>query len=257
MRKAMIAGNWKMNTTVAEGSDLAINLSGFVSSSGKFTKTLVVICPPFTHLSEVVKSVVGSDIAVGAQNVWSEEKGAYTGEISAKMLAGLVKYVIIGHSERRQYFGETNELVNKKTTIAMANGLLPIVCVGELLDVRQGGDYLNFILNQARVALTGQAINGENLVIAYEPVWAIGTGLAASKEQAEEVIGALRNLVNAMFGAEIADKTLILYGGSTTEENIAEYMAMPDIDGALVGGASLKTEKFTKMIAEAEKSRAR
>lgn len=246
MRKAIIAGNWKMNKTPAEAVELINALKPLV----KDAKCDVVVCPSFVCLAATAEAVKNSNIHLGAQNVHWAKSGAFTGEISADMLKELgVEYVIIGHSERRQYFGETDETVNKRAAFALENGLIPIICVGETLEQREEGMALSLVADQTRKALEGftaQQVAG--IVIAYEPVWAIGTGKTATKEDANEVIAHIRKTVVEKFGEDAAQKIRIQYGGSMKPANAAELMAMSDIDGGLIGGASLKAEEFSKVV---------
>ena len=246
MRKPMMAGNWKMNKTPAEATSLA---KAIVDAVGTESTVDCVICPPFVDLAVVQNAVAGSNVAIGAQNLHWEASGAYTGEVSAPMLQGLVDYVIIGHSERRQYFGETDETVNKKIHAALAHELIPIVCVGESLDQNRAGETQSFVSGQVKAALAG--LTGEqvqSLVIAYEPIWAIGTGLAATAEEAGSTCGVVRSVVAELFGQAVADHTRVLYGGSTNDKNIGEIMQQDEIDGALIGGASLKVESYSAMV---------
>jgi triosephosphate isomerase len=247
-RKPIIAGNWKMNCTTQEAIQL---VAGLKRELFEEEKVEIVVCPPFTSLSAVSEMIEDSVIELGAQNMFWEKKGAFTGEISGDMLKDLgCKYVIIGHSERRQYFGETNETVNKKIKAALVLGLNPIICVGETKDQREKGITKNIIEDHITGGL--KDIDSEavlNCVIAYEPVWAIGTGLTATPEQAEEVHDFIRNtLLSKMYGHEVAGKVRIQYGGSVTPDNVKTLMAQKDIDGALVGGASLKSESFIKLV---------
>ncbi len=244
MRKPIIAGNWKMNKTQAEATALIDALKPLV----KDAECDVVVCVPFTDIGAAVAAAKGSNVCVGAQNVHFAANGAYTGEISADMLleAG-VEYVIIGHSERRQYFGETDETVNKRTLTALAKGLKPIVCVGESLEERETG--------KTEAVLKEQIINGlkdvedvTKVVIAYEPIWAIGTGKTATAEQANETIGFIRKTVAEAFCPKCAEKVRIQYGGSMNAKNAHELMSMPEIDGGLIGGASLKAEDFSIVV---------
>jgi triosephosphate isomerase len=246
-RVPIIAGNWKMNKTAVEARDLAAKLIPLVSS---VRDREIVLGPPFTALASVSETIKGTNIALAAQNLHWEDKGAYTGEISAEMLLDLgCKYVIIGHSERRQYFGETDETVNKKLRQALNKGLLPIVCVGETLAEREAGKVSEVIDRQVAGALTGiTAAEMQKIVVAYEPVWAIGTGKTASPQQANEVHVLIRQKVRTLYHPEIAEDLRIQYGGSVTPENVSTLMAMPDIDGALVGGASLKPESFAALV---------
>lgn len=246
MRKPMMAGNWKMNKTPAEANELA---QAIVAAVGSENGVDCVVCPPFVALGVVQAALQGSNVALGAQNLHWEASGAYTGEVSAPMLQGLVDYVIIGHSERRQYFGETDETVNKKIHAALSNGLTPILCVGESLEQNQAGETTSFVSGQVKAALAG--LSGEqvqSLVIAYEPIWAIGTGLAATAEEAGNTCGVVRGVVAKLYGQDIADNTRVLYGGSTNDKNIGEIMQQADIDGALIGGAALKVESYGSMV---------
>jgi triosephosphate isomerase len=243
MRKPIIAGNWKMYKTVSEAKDFAAQLKPLVADVHDRT---ILICPTFTNLQDVCDIVCDSNVSVGAQNLYWEDEGAFTGEISAPMLKSVgCTYVIIGHSERRQYFGETDETVNKKLKAALKHGLFPIVCVGETLEQREKGETFKIIERQIKQGLQSLDIGHWSLVIiAYEPVWAIGTGKTASPEQAQEVHAFIRGLLPK----EVAQETRILYGGSVKPENVKELMAKPDIDGGLVGGASLKVESFVKLV---------
>lgn len=245
-RRAVIAGNWKMNKNRAEAKALITELLPLVKEAG----CEVVICTPYTNLETALALTEGSNVKVGAENCHWAESGAFTGEISAPMLKELgVQYVIIGHSERRQYFGETDETVNKRAAFALENGLIPIICVGETLEQREEGIALSLVADQTRKALEGftaQQVAG--IVIAYEPVWAIGTGKTATKEDANEVIAHIRKTVAEKFGEDAAQKIRIQYGGSMKPANAAELMAMSDIDGGLIGGASLKAEEFSKVV---------
>jgi triosephosphate isomerase len=241
----LIVGNWKMNTTIAEGIRLAKEmLDGGVC---KITGVEKLICPPFLSIVPIFDLVKSCDIKLGAQNVFWEEKGAFTGEISPLMLAGICEYVIIGHSERRQYFNETDETINKKVIAAQKAGITPIICVGENLRQNEAGMAEQIIVGQLKSALFG-VCEYANLVIAYEPIWAIGTGKAASGPVVNETISVIRRGLVDFCGGEAADATRILYGGSVTADNIAEYIRQPEIDGALVGGASLKAASFLSII---------
>lgn len=246
MRKPFVAGNWKMNKTVEEARLL-------VSEMGRELKEIrgvdIVLCPPFTSLVALNALLQGTDIGLGAQNMHWEEKGAFTGEVNPSMVAEFCKYVIIGHSERRTYFGETNETVNKKVHAAQKAGLTPIVCIGETLAEYESGKTANIVGTQAREGLKGVSNeNAAKIVIAYEPVWAIGTGRASSSENAESVHrDVIRPVLREMFGEDVAAAVRILYGGSVTASNAKEFFSQPDVDGALVGGASLKTEEFVKI----------
>ena len=243
MRKKIVAGNWKMNTLPAEGVELAKEIA-----AGKHTVcdcVNFIVCPPFTHLSEVVKTLKGTAIAVGAQNCAAEAKGAYTGEVAASMIAALgCEYVILGHSERRQYYGETSETLNKKMEQAYANNLVPIYCVGENLAERETDKHFDVVKAQIEEVvynLTPEQF--AKLVIAYEPVWAIGTGKTATAEQAQEIHAYIRKVLAAKFGAA-AEECPILYGGSCKPSNAAEIFSKEDVDGGLIGGAALKAEDF-------------
>jgi triosephosphate isomerase (TIM) len=247
MRKPMMAGNWKMNKTPAEATKLAEAIREAV---GGVSAVECVVCPTFVSLATVCKTLDGSDIRVGAQNVHWADSGAYTGEISAPMLKGLTDYVIIGHSERREHFGDTDELVNKKVLAALQHELQIILCVGETLAQNEGHQTHEIVSYQVGVALSDVTDSQmANVVIAYEPIWAIGTGRAATAEQAQTVCGGtVRHTLAGLFGQEIADSVRVLYGGSTNPKNIAEIMQQPDIDGALIGGASLKAEEYAAMV---------
>lgn len=240
MRTKIIAGNWKMNKTPSEAVDLIRSLIPLVNDSDPD----VVFCVPFVDIPYASEELKGTNIAVGAQNMHWEEKGAFTGEISADMLYELgVEYVIIGHSERRQYFAETDESVNKKVLTALDHELIPIVCCGETLEQRENGDTLDLVRGQIEKAFENvPAEDAAGIIIAYEPIWAIGTGKVATKEQAEEVCAYIRLTIRDLYGEEIADSIRIQYGGSVNPENASELFSMPDIDGALVGGASLKVD---------------
>ncbi len=246
-RKPIIAGNWKMNKTSVEARDLASKLIPLISN---VKDREIVLGPPFTSLQAVSGAIKGTDISLAAQNMHWEDKGAFTGEISAEMLLDLgCKYVIIGHSERRQYFGETDETVNKKVRQALKKGLLPIMCVGETLAEREAGKLNEIINRQVTGGLKDIGVDDmKKVVIAYEPVWAIGTGRTATPEQANEVHALIRQKVKSLYNAQIADGLRIQYGGSVTPENVSSLMAKPDIDGALVGGASLKPESFAALV---------
>lgn len=245
MRTPIIAGNWKMNKTIEE----AIKLVREIKNNLRYDIETVV-CVPFTALYEVKKEIAGTRLKLGAQNMHWEDSGAFTGEISPIMLKEIgVDYVIIGHSERRQYFGETDETVNKKIKSAIKHNITPIVCVGETLEQREANIEKEIVKSQVLKAFSGiEGINIENMVIAYEPVWAIGTGKTASKEDANDMIAFIRNIIMEEYGRETADRVRIQYGGSVNSGNITEIMNQSDIDGALVGGASLKPEEFVKLM---------
>jgi triosephosphate isomerase len=243
-RRPVAAGNWKMNTTVDEGVALAIAIEAELGSS---SAAEVVLFPPYTHLSRLADTLRDTAIGLGAQNLFWEEKGAFTGEVSAAMIRNVARYVIIGHSERRQYFGETDETVNRRLKSALAAGLTPVVCVGESLAEREA-DQVEAVLGcQVRGALDGVQF-GSGLILAYEPVWAIGTGRAADGEQANAAMGFIRSEVAALAGDAVAQAVRILYGGSVTENNIDEFAAQPEIDGGLVGGASLQAASFIAIV---------
>ena len=245
MRRKVIAGNWKMNMLPNDTIDFINALEPNVKESD----SEIIICVPFTDLFYAISFCQGTNIHVGAQNVFYEDSGAYTGEVSAQMLKCInTEYVIIGHSERRKYFAETDEIVNKKVHKAIENGLKPIICVGETLEEREQGKAIEKITSQISEALKGLTKeNLENIIIAYEPIWAIGTGKTATKEDANEAIKAIRSKINEQFGT---DDVTILYGGSVKPENAKELFQMSDIDGALVGGASLKASSFKAIIDE-------
>jgi len=248
MRKPILAGNWKMNKTPAEAVEFVRALRPKLTPYLQQVET--VVCPPFVCLSAVADALAGVKIGVGAQNAHWAESGAYTGEVSAAMLEGLVGYVIIGHSERRQYFGETDETVNKKIKAALAHGLTPIVCVGEDLAQNEAGVTDTLVSGQVRAAFAGiRAEQARTVVIAYEPIWAIGTGKTATSGVANRVCGlVVRGTLAEIYGEKVAQAMRVQYGGSANEKNIGELMAMPDIDGALIGGASLKVDAFVQMV---------
>lgn len=245
MRKKIVAGNWKMNMTPAKAVELVNSLKDKINT----TDVDVVVCPPFVCLPTVLEAVKGTNIAVGAQNMHFEEKGAFTGEIAPDMLVELgVKYVIIGHSERRQYFAETDETVNKKVLKAIEHNLLPIICVGESLAEREQGITIDLVRLQTKIALKDvKPEDAKKVVIAYEPIWAIGTGKTATSAQAEEVCKAIREVVAEVYGQEVADSVRVQYGGSVNGGNANELFNMGNIDGGLVGGASLK-EEFASIV---------
>jgi triosephosphate isomerase (TIM) len=243
-RKPIVAGNWKMNTTIAEG--LAV-LDEMLPRLQLYTAVDRVICPPFVSLAAIAERARGTDIAIGAQNVYPEPKGAFTGEISPGMLEGLASYVILGHSERRQYFFEDDALVNRKVQAALQAGLVPIVCVGETLEQNERGEAEAVVTSQVRAALDGVE-HLSAVVIAYEPIWAIGTGRAATPEGANATTALIRRTMAEIGGQPIADGLQVQYGGSVTAENFGAFIAQPDIDGALVGGASLKADQFIEIV---------
>ena len=246
MRKKVIAGNWKMNMLPNEAIEYIEKLSKLV----KDTNNEVVLCVPYVDLFYALLTAQNTNIKIGAQNMHFEEKGAYTGEVSPKMLKSInVEYVIIGHSERRQYFNETDETVNKKVKAAFENGLKPIVFVGETLQQRENGETAKIITNQTKLALDGLTNEQvENTIIAYEPIWAIGTGKTATSEDANNSIKEIRNEIAKNYGQNTADRVIIQYGGSVKSKNAKELFTMSDIDGGLVGGASLDPEEFSKIV---------
>ena len=246
MRKPIIAGNWKMNKTPAEAVELVKGLIPLV----KDAKCDVVVCPTAVCLPAVAEVIKGTNIKLGAQNVHFAEKGAYTGELSAGMLKAVgCEYVIVGHSERRQYFGETDKTVNLRATAAVKAGLTAIICVGEMKDERVDGYTDIIVAYQTKMALKGLTAEELNhVVIAYEPVWAIGTGLTATDEQANETIGVIRKAIAEVYGDDVAQKVRIQYGGSMKGSNVKGLMAQPEIDGGLIGGASLKAEDFAQVV---------
>ena len=247
MRKPIIAGNWKMNNTIAAGTQLIKDLAPLVAD---VTDVDIVACPTSTALAAVTAAAKGTKIHVGAQNVHWEKSGAYTGEISTEMLNEIgVEYCVLGHSERRDYFGETDEGVNKRAHAAFAAGITPIICCGESLEIREAGTYLDFVAGQIKAALEGfKADEVAKLVIAYEPIWAIGTGKTATFEQAEEVCAHIRKTVAEKFNQSAADAIRIQYGGSVKPATIKGLMEKPNVDGALVGGASLKAVDFSQIV---------
>lgn len=246
MRTPIIAGNWKMFKTVPEAKTFIEEVKGKAEVEGVES----VICAPFTNLPALVEAVKGTSIKIGAQNLHFEDNGAFTGEISGVMLKDLgVDYVIIGHSERRQYFAETDETVNKKVQAAFRHNLTPIVCVGEKLEEREAGQTKDVCKVQTEAAFQGlSAEQAAQVVIAYEPIWAIGTGKSSTAQDANEVISYIRSLVEGLYGKEVADQVRIQYGGSVKPENVKEYMGQSDIDGALVGGASLQPASFIELV---------
>ncbi|MCX5995626.1 MAG: triose-phosphate isomerase [Chloroflexi bacterium] len=249
MRTPIIAGNWKMNTTVSEAMELVKAMKEKLHQIAGVEK---VLCPPFISLTAVKELIKGTSIKLGAQNMYFERSGAYTGEVSPAMLTGLCEFVILGHSERRGYFGETDQLVNKKVKAALAVGLTPIVCVGESLEQNNASETVGVITRQVRAAFEGIA-SPKGTVIAYEPIWAIGTGKSASGEQANAVIKLIRSTVAQIYGDSVAQAMRIQYGGSANNANIAEFIKQPEIDGALVGGASLKAPVFLGIVEQTAK----
>ena len=246
MRRKIIAGNWKMNML----PDETINFLGELAPLVKDTNHEVIICTPYIDLFSAISHAKDTNIKIGAQNMHWEESGAYTGEVSGRMLKEIgVEYVIIGHSERRQYFAETDETVNKKLKASFVYGLKPIVCVGESLEERESGKTNQIITTQTRLALEGLSSEQvKNTIVAYEPIWAIGTGKTATNEDANDTIKEVRNEIEANYGADVANEVVIQYGGSVKSSNAGELFTMSDIDGGLVGGASLKAEEFSKIV---------
>ncbi len=250
MRKPLVAGNWKMNKTVEQATLLVADMLPGLEAVRTVDR---VLCPPLTSLMVVAGMLAGTEVGLGAQNLHWEESGAYTGEVSPLMVKEFCKYVIIGHSERRGYFGETDETVNLKVKSAFAHELLPIVCVGETLEQYEEGRTKTVVANQVKKDFEGiELSSAEKLIVAYEPIWAIGTGKAASPEQANDVIkNVVRNSLSSLFGGEISEKIRILYGGSVKSHNAREFFSQSDIDGGLIGGASLKPEDFVKIVESA------
>ena len=246
MRKKVIAGNWKMNML----PDATITFIDSLTPLVKETPHEVILCVPFTDLFYALLTAQNSNIKIGAQNMHWERSGAYTGEVSAEMLKSIgVEYVIIGHSERRQYFGETDKTVNQKLHMAFEEELNPIVCVGETLQEREGGEAKQIVTNQIKAALEGlDKLKVSKTIIAYEPIWAIGTGKTATAEDANEMCHAIRQEIADLYGQKVADRVIILYGGSVKASNSTELFSMSDIDGGLVGGASLDVEEFSKIV---------
>lgn len=247
MRKKVVAGNWKCNTTLQEGVELAKAVNELVATKGA-KDVVVVLGTPFTHITKVVETV--NVVNVAAQNCAAEAKGAFTGEVSASMIKSTgAGYVILGHSERREYYGETSETLNKKLALTLENGLTPIYCCGEPLAIREAGTQKEFVINQLKETIFQlSADDFKKVIVAYEPIWAIGTGKTATTEQAQEMHKDLRDAMAAQFGAEIADEISILYGGSCNPKNANELFANPDVDGGLIGGASLKADDFLAII---------
>jgi triosephosphate isomerase len=249
MRTPIIAGNWKMNTTVAEAAELVKAMKEKLNPIAGVDK---VLCPPFVSLTTVKELIKRTSIKLGAQNMYFERSGAYTGEVSPAMLTGLCDFVILGHSERRGYFAETDQLVNKKIKAALGVGLTPIVCVGESLEQNNAGETVRVITRQVEAAFDGIALP-KGTVIAYEPIWAIGTGRAATSDQANATIKVIRDTIARIYGDSVAQAMRIQYGGSVNNANIAEFIKQPEIDGALVGGASLKAAEFLGIVEQTAK----
>ena len=247
MRKNVVAGNWKMNTTLEEGVELANQINSLLK--GKTVNCDVVVCVPFTHLTSVNAVLESELVKLGAENCSEHEKGAYTGEVSAAMVKSTgATHVILGHSERRQYFGENNEQLLAKTKLALANGLTPIFCVGEVLEERENGTYNDVVKCQVEARFDLSAEDFGKIIIAYEPVWAIGTGKTATAEQAQDMHAHIRKVIEDKYGKEVAEDTSILYGGSCKPGNAPELFAKPDVDGGLIGGAALEAESFLGII---------
>lgn len=246
MRKKVIAGNWKMNKNPIEGAEFVKELAPLVEN----TENEVIICAPFIHLIGLVQFTKGTNVKIGAQNMHWEDSGAYTGEVSGSMLKYIgVEYVIIGHSERRQYYAETDESVNKKIKAAFANDLKPIVCVGETLEERETGKTEEIITTQTKLALDGLSKEQiRSTIIAYEPIWAIGTGKTATSEDANNSIKSIRQEIKKIYGEEVSEEVIIQYGGSVKSSNAKELFTTSDIDGGLVGGSSLEPEEFSKIV---------
>ena len=251
MRRYVIAGNWKMNFTPSEATAFINEIKPMVEGKNNCD---IIFCAPCVTIGAAMEAAKGSNIKIGAQNVHFEEKGAFTGEISAKMLKEIgVEYVIIGHSERRQYFGETDHTVNLRTKAALAAGLKVLLCLGEVKEERLAGITNEVVGMQTKLDLAGiSAEELKNVIIAYEPVWAIGTGLTATPEQADETCGAIRNVVAELYGADVAEEIIIQYGGSMNEKNAAELLSKVNVDGGLIGGASLVAEKFNAIVDAAQ-----
>ena len=246
MRKKVVAGNWKCNTTVQEGVELAKAVNDVVTA----TDVTVVLGTPFVHITEVVKTITNPAISVASQNCAAEAKGAFTGEVSAAMVKSTgAKYVILGHSERREYYNETSEILNKKVALTFENGLTPIYCCGEPLEIREAGTQKEFVVKQLEETIFQLPVEQfKQLVVAYEPIWAIGTGKTATTAQAQEMHKDIRDAIAAKFGQDVADIIPILYGGSCNAANAQELFSNPDVDGGLIGGASLKAEDFNAII---------
>jgi len=246
MRQKIVAGNWKMNTNLQEGKNLSVDIVKLVRNN----KVKVIIIPPFTHLSNILNETNNSFVSVGAQNCAVYEKGAYTGEVSAEMLKSIgIEYVLIGHSERRAYFNETNETLKQKLEIALKNQLLPIFCCGETLEERNSNNHFSIVKQQLKESLFHlENDNFTKLIIAYEPVWAIGTGLTASSQQAEEMHAYIREVIQNQYGDDIANNISILYGGSCKPTNAKELFSNPNVDGGLIGGAALNANDFIGII---------
>jgi triosephosphate isomerase len=249
MRMPIIAGNWKMNTTATEATELVKAMKKKLNSISGVEK---VLCPPFISLTTVKDLIKGTSIKLGAQNMYYERSGAYTGEISPVMLSGLCEIVVLGHSERRAHFGDTDQIVNRKVQAALAMQLTPIICVGESLEQNEAGETIEVVTRQVKAAFEG-IDSPQGTVIAYEPIWAIGTGKAARGDQANAISGVIRSVVAQLYGNSIAQEMRIQYGGSVTAANTSEFISQPEIDGALVGGASLKAAEFIGIVEQTSK----
>ena len=249
MRKNIVAGNWKMNTTLGEGVGLAKDVNEALKNASD-VKCDVVICVPFTQLAPVAAAIDKNLLGLGAENCADKLKGAYTGEVSAPMVASTgATYVILGHSERRQYYGETSEILKEKVNLALAENLTPIFCIGEVLEQREDGSFLDVVTKQIEEALFDlSAEDFSKLILAYEPVWAIGTGKTATADQAQEMHAHIRSVIEKKYGKEVADNTSILYGGSCKPSNAKELFAKPDVDGGLIGGAALDAASFMGIV---------
>ncbi len=249
MRKKIVAGNWKMNKTFSEADDLIFKISELINKNYPMD-VMVVLCPPFPYLELATDLTQDNDISIGAQNVSNHDSGAYTGEVAAAMLKSIdVEYCIIGHSERRKYFNESSKLLAEKVNILLKNDIIPIFCCGELLPEREAGNHFNIVKKQITDALWHlDSEYFKKIVLAYEPVWAIGTGVNATPEQAQEMHAFIREIISTKYGAEVAENTTILYGGSCNSKNAKELFANPDVDGGLIGGASLKAEEFIRIV---------
>lgn len=249
MRKNIVAGNWKMNTTLGEGVGLAKDVNEALKNASD-VKCDVVICVPFTHLAPVAAAIDKNLLGLGAENCADKLKGAYTGEVSAPMVTSTgATYVILGHSERRQYYGETSEILKEKVNLALAENLTPIFCIGEVLEQREDGSFLDVVTKQIEEALFDlSAEDFSKLILAYEPVWAIGTGKTATADQAQEMHAHIRSVIEKKYGKEVADNTSILYGGSCKPSNAKELFAKPDVDGGLIGGAALDAASFMGIV---------
>ena len=250
MRKKIIAGNWKMNNDISQTTDLINGLKSILQSS---TSSIAIVCPPYTSLTTAQQLLKGTSIKLGAQDVSLHDNGAYTGEISLSMLKSVgCEYIIVGHSERRQYHNETNEIINQKAKKVLAGGLIPIICVGETLSEREKNITNQVLATQVTGVLAGlSASDVERSIVAYEPVWAIGTGKTATKEQAEDAHKVIRSVISGLYSSDTSEKVVIQYGGSVKADNAKELLSQPNIDGALVGGACLKADSFAAIIAAA------